>query len=686
MTPLRTHALKPVAVLALASVLIGVLLIPSARDLATSVIGLGGDPYQTLWRMDALQRALSRGSLTVPEDPIRNFGPLPWAPLTAALPDVLAYNVIWLLQAPLAALATFALGRRLGLPPWPAAVAGFLVAFAPYRLAQGLGHFGAMQLFWIPLTLVAVLAWVTRPTLSRTFAVAAALVGTSWAEHTLFLTTLLGVLATGLVFAHDLRARLASRRGVILVFAALGMVVIAGLFPFARELQEVSRPTSPLNPGHAQRLRFAPTWASLFTLPPFHRAKASGAPYGTPRDTVADHVHSLNMFASALAVVAALMWWRTDRRSVALLLALIVLGIGLAVAPRIPGGERLYQLPILSALRAVDRFEALAVVAIPLLAARSLAFLPRTAAVGFSLVLLLEILPVHAVPMQSASIPSYVERLADAPAGAVLEVPAAADYLVASRALYVSSAHRRPVLGHRAFERVRDPASDVTLLQLPVVRDLLLLRVSDLEQRTFFNQEPREIARAALASEQVVAIVVPADILGIPVVRQSAEGVVPAAQDDLGRIHAFLRSVGFTADQGDGARVYPVPPWSAEDSAFVALRGEGWERISRDDGTVIAALRDGAAVEVRVLGERPLPLTLTFRTRPGTSARVLRLDTPAGPGVPVEAGAVSRLPLGTLAPGRYLFTLRLEPASGRTIDATEIIVENPSITTLPGSA
>lgn len=645
-------------------------------ELRTSVIGLGGDPYQTLWRFDSLTKAIAKGSLSVTGDPIRNLGPLPWLPLHLLFGEPLAYNLVWLLQGPLTALATAALGRKLGLLEFPAGLAGILAAFAPYRIAQSLGHFGAMQVFWIPATLAAFLSWLSAPKATTTALLALLLIGTAWTEHTLFLVTLMAIAVACVVFLGQLKTSLKEPGTQRLSLGLVLLIVTGAILPFYREIAATARQRSALNPGYEQRLRFSPTLWNLFSWAPFHALRDTSPPYGTPTQTVADHVASLGAVAVILAGVSIVPWERSmRRRSVVFLVALTVIGVGFAVAPRAPPTAWILErLPIISALRTMDRFLALPVFALPLLAAGCLRPRPKSVSVLLAGFLLLEVLPTSPFPAQSALLPPFYQALAAERPGRILEVPAATDYLVASKALYASTAHGREVAGSIVFERVDDPSKRESLLRVPFLRNVLLLRLSDLAQPTFFGENQQDIAHAAFISEDIVAVVIHSAADGQPVFRFGADGPQPTSPDIIRRVREVLRETGFSEERvGEHAFLYRIPEWPPGRSATFIVRGEGWEGVKRrPDGVRQGTLAKNSHFEVRVVGTSFIPLSLTFRIADGSGPGHIQLAGQSGEVQTkfVRPGEDTLWALGALAPGRHAYRL--------SVDGSPIIVENPS--------
>lgn len=651
------------------------LLGPQVLGLRTTVIGLGGDPYQTLWRFSALTDALSRGTLTIPEDPIRNFGPLPWLPLHLLLGEPIGYNLVWILQFPLTALATYGFARAVSVGRGPAALAGILTAFAPYRIAQSLGHFGAMQTFWIPLALTALLWFLRHPTPVRALLVGAIFVGTAWTEHVLFLMTLLA--ATLILIVHWRRfvEILRTRRGAIATGGMLFTVIAFGIIPFRGEVRSVALADSRFNLGTGQRLRFTPTIPTLLRPSPFHLFRFSAEAYGTARQAVADHTYTLGLIATVLASLGIWSLIKKQRRHEALLLGgLTAGGLLLALAARSSLGATLFnELPVISAVRTVNRFLALASVSIPVLATIGLGQLPRGIALSLGAVLLLEVLPAP-FPTQNATVPPAMATLATGPAGPLLEIPAATDYLVSSRAQYFSSTHYRRILASNVFERVENREMREAPLRIPGIGALLSVRPDAFARPTLFGQHPRELLPAALASERIPALIVHERVLGFPTLRSSPQGLTEVTREEFSQIHQILRNAGLTPEEmGEGVTLYRAPRWPETRTAFVVIPERGIDDASSAQGiSGRVRIRPHGVFTVRVVGNSAVPVTLAFRIPDRAAPKTeLRGSNGAIPGV-TTADSITQFSLGTLAPGAHTFRF--------TIDGTEIFVENLSVT------
>jgi hypothetical protein len=88
-----------------------------------------------------------------------------FAPLTRAVGEVVAYNLIVLMSFPLTAFGTYLLARELWGNRLAAFVAGTAVGFCTYRVSHALGHLSLVTTQWIPFFLLYVERTIKRPTL-----------------------------------------------------------------------------------------------------------------------------------------------------------------------------------------------------------------------------------------------------------------------------------------------------------------------------------------------------------------------------------------------------------------------------------------------------------------------------------------------------------------------------------------
>ncbi|HLD09744.1 MAG TPA: hypothetical protein VJB68_06825, partial [Methylophilaceae bacterium] len=203
----RGNSARHLSVMGLYLAVTLVMTLPVANTLTSQIIGEGGDPWQTMWRFEykyeALVNAATAGDLGLflrqefwggGEPRLMNLSVWPWMPIYAALGNPQGYNVVWLLSFFLTGYSAYLLLRwslqeyapTIVSPAqreWAAIIAGLYYMLLPYHVAHSLGHFGAMQLQWLPLLFLALGAWLKRPAPGRTMALAALFTMQVWIEH-----------------------------------------------------------------------------------------------------------------------------------------------------------------------------------------------------------------------------------------------------------------------------------------------------------------------------------------------------------------------------------------------------------------------------------------------------------------------------------------------------------------------
>jgi hypothetical protein len=88
-----------------------------------------------------------------------------FVPLTRAVGEVVAYNLIILMSYPLSAFGTYLLCRELWGNRLAALVAGTAVGFCAYRVSHALGHLSTATTQWIPFFFLYLERSITRPTI-----------------------------------------------------------------------------------------------------------------------------------------------------------------------------------------------------------------------------------------------------------------------------------------------------------------------------------------------------------------------------------------------------------------------------------------------------------------------------------------------------------------------------------------
>jgi hypothetical protein len=119
---------------------------PSERIFGRETVGRQHDPFTVMAQLErgGASRVYSQPATDVP-------GRL----LARLVGPVAAYNGLVLLTFPLAAVAAYALGRHLLLPPPAAALAALAFAFSPFHLAHAAYHPHVAQTQWVALYLLA---------------------------------------------------------------------------------------------------------------------------------------------------------------------------------------------------------------------------------------------------------------------------------------------------------------------------------------------------------------------------------------------------------------------------------------------------------------------------------------------------------------------------------------------------
>ncbi len=264
---------------------------PAILHLGDSLAGQGGDPWQAMWRFE------HKGSGGV-QDFIHDFSGTggahltnvsvwPWMPLHYVFGEPVAYNLVWLIIMALSgyAMALFVkiLTKQTSIFSAAPLLAGIAYMFLPYRSAHALGHFGAMQLQWIPFICAAVVSYWRGP---RTWTVA--LIGIlfsvqAWTEHHYALWLgIFGVIAM-IVYRKELQGshplQPACRTGRLPLgqgkrtrqLLLLVVILIVGVIvPYIPTIKLAATNETALELGVQQTIRFSADLFSFITPSPQH--------------------------------------------------------------------------------------------------------------------------------------------------------------------------------------------------------------------------------------------------------------------------------------------------------------------------------------------------------------------------------------------------------------------------------
>jgi len=592
--------------------------------------------------------------------------------------EVVAYNSAWLLSAVLSGWCTYLLARTWGASAFPSLLAGLLVEFSPYRLSQALGHFGAMQLWWIPATLLAMTLWFRTRAMGWGIVSGVLIVGTAWTEHQLFLSLTLTLAILGMWSWRNILLHLRLAPVSVFIFALL--VALGAVLPFLPTLQHVSSPDTFFNLGQEQRERFSARLETLFLPAPFHLFREGAVGYGTDSSSAADHVHTIGFFLP-LVVIATLIPSPRSRKEW-MLVTVALVGLLIALGPVLHVGRfelplpaaLMDRVPLLSALRTLGRFVNLPVIALPLLVALRWPMLPRVRFLRFVLAafLLLEVLPSPSIPRTPVDT-DIVQPLADVPEGALLVVSSSTNYRLASEHLYLSALHGHELVGNSALERATDPATQERFLATPVVRDLALLRLADLALPTFFGQELRDIAPAAFASQNIRAVVYDTNPPG-GVVSLDGTQRHELSETERASVRLFLRETLRLPEEQleDHVYLYRVPEPTPSATPVVAMRGRGWKLLRRSATKLSTELSERASMALFATRSPSFAVTLFAEVSERGGARILTITGPEGEAVAaIPPSGTIAIPLGVPPPGVSSYALH--------VDVSGLILENPRI-------
>jgi hypothetical protein len=514
-----------------------------------------GDVWNSLWSHWWVAQGLAEGRWPIATDLLDHpeggrllvadpLGALLAAPAVWLAGPVMAYNLAAWLHLIAAGLGAHALARTLGGRGW---LAGLAFAGSPLMMAHlNNGSSEAFALCWLPLAgLALVLALrqggATRIVLAGLALTLATLASWYTGLAAWLMAACLLVLGEG---QQPIGARL--RRG-------LPALALAGLLcaPAALLTWDLAQATDGLVQIKAaeelQRLRrtLGPADPRIFALPGAFRSPDFAALPGRPGDYA-----NVAYLGWVLLAATALPWALRRRREPtaapgrgpeAALLTLGVIGLLAALGPvlvmdgmpvqlagrALPLPWRLVEnLPGFSGLSLLWRLAAAPCLALALLADRAMARLPWKATLGVATLLLLELRllsPAAALPAFSPVPRSpALEALAEAPPGAVINLP-----LAANRAyLYEQTLHRQPLAAGLNTGATRGA--------LELLAELRLHRQGELDEAALIEGARRRgIRYVVVHRDQLVAEPF------LPALGALRDRGAPLYEDELLRVHAL---------------------------------------------------------------------------------------------------------------------------------------------------
>ncbi|MDQ6603448.1 MAG: hypothetical protein M3Z19_12060 [Chloroflexota bacterium] len=219
------------------------LLWPLVIHIRSAVADTLGDPLLNAWTLRWVQHALVTqpthlydGNMFAPNARSLAFSELllpqaimAWPLWLVSHDALLAYNASLLLTYPLCGVAMYALCRGLGAIRGAAFIAGLAFAFAPFRMDNN-AHLQVLSMQWMPLTILAIIRFMQRPTRWRFAAVVATTILASLSS--VYYTVMFGTALIVFFLVEAIRQRrlFISRTGIGLLAAlAIAAVVVAAI-------------------------------------------------------------------------------------------------------------------------------------------------------------------------------------------------------------------------------------------------------------------------------------------------------------------------------------------------------------------------------------------------------------------------------------------------------------------------
>jgi len=648
---------------------------PAGFHLTEHIAGQGGDPWQTLWRFEYKYEALvsaaadgALGSHVLDEffgasgPRLVNLSVWPWMPLYALLGLPQAYNVVWLFSFALSGYAMYLLARWLMKThtditdvrrlEWSALIAGLYYMLLPYHFAHSYGHFGAMQMQWLPLLVLVFLASLQRPRtwLSVVFVVLFAV--QVWTEHHYALWFALFAVGTVIWFRRriaGLWAQTAVRKQILLTAAALLVLVLPSIMPTL----QLTWQGDTIAAGTEQSTRFSADVFAYVLPAAFHPV------WGAPLESLFTHRFSGNVteathYLGLVPLLFVMFFFQKVPRQqlkywVAVAGSFVVLSLGarlhvMGVITWVPLPFAIFDsLPPLSAVRAVGRASVFVGLAMSvLLGWVALTQIRRWQFRGILIGLIVIEFAAWPIPATPAFLSPAYTAVRSLAGSTLIELPATTNYSAASRALYATLTHGKDVVGNAALERANEGVLITEAQSYPALRQLLHLRTTHIRERRpdFFEQDLSETLRETVYDLQSGGILVHTDSLSD---LQSA-----TVQRWLGT-DLRLPSKAY----GD-AVLYDTREWlqrAPGDGVFLS-RDDRWLGVSYDEVTdrTLASFSERAGVTLHNITDNDRRVMMSFLIEEDSHGQIALVDS-EGRLVAESAGqAGDRIQLEVLLP------------------------------------
>jgi hypothetical protein len=588
--------------------------------------------------------------------------PWMWLYLLAGVPAT--YNLLFFLSFVLSGYAMYLLvsywverdpKRKAWIQELPAFLTGLFYMFLPFHAAHAQGHFGAMQLQWIPLILLVFLCLWRSFSWPALLGLWALLTVQAWSEHHYALW--LGILAVIAALVYWKQVQSFFREHGVWPWLALGALLVLSVgLPYLPTMR-LSGVNDSLELGQAQTIRFSADLFSFIVPAPFHPLWGSVfhtlfSKSFTGNETEATQFIGwvplllIIFFRKSIPAAQRKFWVMVIG-----IFTLIMLGPRLHVFGHVLSFPMPYALidswPVFSSIRAVARGGAMIGVSTAILLFWVLkANVHRLgSAIIFGLIVLLEFLMVP-FPSQPSTLSAVYQAIDKANGSSVIEIPAATNYTAASRALFASVFHGKRVLGNIALERAADQEDFALVKSVPAVRQLLYLRTVDLrrDRSEFFAQSLAEALPDALKFLDVGEIIIHTDSLTVL---------------QLSTLRGFLEEdVGLSAQEYDDAILYHVPEnFTVHHDGVFLMRDARWQAVGFDPkrSHVYGEVNPEAAVTLVNVTEVSVPMRIRLSLAPESPA-ALRLTLGDKVIGEIKPGGVGVYPVAAL-PGKTVISL-----------------------------
>lgn len=609
---------------------------PVIFHMRDAVAGQGGDPWQTMWRFETKGHQISSqfwqdiSGTGAPR--LSNLSIWPWMPIHLAFGEPAGYNIIWIISIVLSgyAMAVFIkiLTHQKSIFSSAPLLAGIAYMFLPYLSAQALGHFGAMQLQWIPFICAAALTYIRKPSAWKVILLGALFTVQSWTEHHYALWLSIFAVIAMVVYRKDLLRQLRGFRlksGMTTnALIAIFFIIFGVIVPYIPTIK-LALQSNTLELGTQQTSRFS---ADIFS---FIVPSAQHPIWGSIFHTYFGQYFTGNAAESTqflgLSVILAILFFHRHvpiKQKRLWVIAIVVFGlIGLGPVLHVFGKETrialpyalLAHLPVFSAIRVVARAGVMVGFATVILFGWTIATnIHRTrTAVIVSIVLLLEFL-VFPFPMQSAQLSPAYDAVTSSRGSRIIEIPAATNYTAASRSLYASALHNKHAIGNIALERGETSDTNEIAKTVPAIRQLLHLRTTELlEGRPeFFHQDLIETLPDAMEYLDAYTILVHTDSLST--LQNNALSNFLSRIPGLQKIsYSDIDLYTLTQDKS-----------LLESDGVLFIRGNGWENIGYDPkrNSTFGEISNSAYATIVNLNPYSLRIELQYKLAPKTQGEL----------------------------------------------------------------